>query len=61
MKNDFIIHAGQEVNDIYFILEGKAEIVKYNLNSSKASSLHPGDYFGGIFTNMTQIQNIMTR
>lgn len=59
MKHDFIITVGQEINDIYIILEGAAEVITYNFNAQKHKHLGPGDYFGGVFANMTQIQNIM--
>ncbi len=59
MRNDFIVISGQEVNNVYLILEGAAEVVDYNASLKGSKQLHPGDYFGGIFLNTPQVQDIM--
>jgi len=57
MENDAIVSAGQEINDIFIILEGEAEVVSYNL-MEKGISFFPGDFLGGIIPNVMQIQSI---
>ncbi len=57
MENDSIMSAGQEINDIFIILEGEAEVVSYNL-MERGMSFVPGDHLGGILPNVMQIQNI---
>ena len=59
MRNDFIVISGQEVKNVYLILEGAAEVVDYNVSLKGSKQFHPGDYFGGIFFNMPQVENIM--
>ena len=57
MENDSIMSVGQEVNDIFIILEGEAEVVSYNL-MERGVSFGPGDHLGGILPRVMQIQNI---
>ena len=59
MRNDFIVTAGQEVDRVYLILEGSAEVVNYDVGGKRLKQLHPGDYFGGIFNKMPSLENIM--
>jgi len=57
MENDSIMSVGQEINDIFIILEGEAEVVSYNL-MERGMAFGPGDHLGGILPNVMQIQNI---
>jgi len=57
MENDSIVTDGQEINDVYLILEGEAEVVKYDL-TGKSTTLTPGDHLGGIIPNVMQMQSI---
>ena len=57
MENDYIVTAGQQTNDVYFLLDGEAEIVKYS-NLGETTKLYPGNYFGGIISGIVQPQDI---
>ena len=61
MKRDYLITIGQQVNDVYLILEGSADVIELKMSRRYTSIIGPGDYFGGIFSNMTQIQNVRAK
>lgn len=58
MESDFIVVAGQEVGDVYLILEGEAEVVQYHIDVKNAAKYTPGDHLGGMIPNMVQLQNV---
>lgn len=58
MEGDFLVTIGQEVSDVYIVLDGEAEIVDYNITAKNVKKLHPGDHIGGIIANMIQLMNV---
>lgn len=58
MENDYITAAGQQTNDVYFLLDGEAEIVRYSPLKGETTKLYPGNYFGGIVPGIVQPQGI---
>lgn len=58
MESDFIVVSGQEVKDVYVILEGEAEVVQFNFDGKKTAKFSPGDHLGGIIPHMAQLNNV---
>lgn len=58
MENDLLVTIGQEVSDVYVVLDGEAEVVDYNITAKNVKKLHPGDHIGGIVASMIQLQNV---
>ena len=55
MEGDVIVSAGQELSDIFIILEGEAELASYNDNEKKFET---GSHLGGIIPNLPQFDTI---
>jgi len=58
MENENIISSGQQINDVYFILDGEVEIMDYNSPGNEYNKLKGGQYFGGIVQNIIQLHDI---
>ena len=58
MENDFIISSGQRAHNVYLILDGEVELMKDSTNKQVRVILNPGKYFGGLGSEVIQLQNI---
>mmetsp|Transcript_15409 Transcript_15409/g.13141 ORF Transcript_15409/g.13141 Transcript_15409/m.13141 type:complete len:188 (-) Transcript_15409:930-1493(-) len=56
MPDDIVVASGQQVNDIYFILDGEFDVI--DLTTSVMPRLQSGSYFGGIIPNITQLHDV---
>lgn len=58
MENENIISSGQQINDVYFIIDGEVEIMNNSAPDNEYNKLRAGQYFGGIIQNITQLYDI---